>query len=357
MAYGYALHEPGSVPRRIDLDPVPLAEGQVRVRVHGCGLCHTDLGFAFGGVATRHPLPLVLGHEIAGVVEAGPEALVGQAVVIPAVIPCGQCADCRDGFPMICKKQIMPGNDAHGGFASHVVVPAAGLCLVPEAQGDPDRIIGPKGLTLRHLAVVADAVSTPYQAVVRAELRPGDLAVVVGLGGVGGYAAQLSRIFGAAVVGVDVDPHRRELATSLGAVACFDPKALSPRELKQAVAGAARAAGARPNRWKIFECSGVGPGQQTAYGLLVHGATLMVVGFTLEQVNLRLSNLMAFDARALGNWGCAPEHYPAIVALAREGRLDLVSDTEIRPLSTLPEAFEAARHGGAHRRVVFAPEA
>jgi D-arabinose 1-dehydrogenase-like Zn-dependent alcohol dehydrogenase len=176
----------------------PLPEpgpGEVRVRVAGCGLCHTDLGFAFDGVRTRKPLPLVLGHEISGLVEAagaGAEELVGRGVVVPAVIPCGECDDCRAGAPMICTRQVMPGNDIDGGFASHVVVPARGLCVVPGAGEDFDRPLGASGVTLRHLAVIADAASTPYQAVVRSGLQPGDVAIVVGLGGVGGSPAPTS---------------------------------------------------------------------------------------------------------------------------------------------------------------------
>lgn len=256
---------------------------------------------------------------------------------------------------MICKRQIMPGNDLDGGFASHVVLSARGLCPVPEAQGDPDRPLNASGLTLRHLAVVADAVSTPWEAVCRAELEAGDLAVVVGLGGVGGYAAQVARMRGAVVVGLDVDARKREGASALGCAAAFDPRALSGKELRAAVAGVAKQHGARPNRWKIFECSGRAGGQETAFGLLVHGATLSVVGYTMDAVSVRLSNLMAFDARAIGNWGCPPERYPAIVAAAIAGQLDLTTHTEIRPLSALPETFEAVHHGQVARRVVLAP--
>src|SRR5690349_4962001 len=86
-----AAKEPLRAARR-ELDQ--LAPGEVLLEVAGCGICHTDLGFLDHGVRTRHALPLILGHEIAGVVrEAGPgaEERVGQAVVVPAVLPCGDC--------------------------------------------------------------------------------------------------------------------------------------------------------------------------------------------------------------------------------------------------------------------------
>ena len=83
----------------------------------------------------------------------------------------------------------------------------------------------------------------------------------------------------------------------------------------------------------------------------------MVVGFTLETVSVRLSNLMAFDARALGNWGCAPELYPAILEKVLAGRIDVVSHAQLRPLSTIAEVLEDVRAHRVERRVVLVPDA
>src|SRR5512133_776635 len=155
------------------------AAGNVLVEVAGCGVCHTDLGFLYDGVRTHQPLPLALGHEISGrVVQAGAgaESWVGRAVIVPAVIPCGECEQCRRGKGTICAHQKMPGNDIQGGFATHVAVPARGLCPVDETR------LAASGLSLAELSVVADAVTTPYQAVVQAGLAAGQLAVVIGVG-------------------------------------------------------------------------------------------------------------------------------------------------------------------------------
>jgi 6-hydroxycyclohex-1-ene-1-carbonyl-CoA dehydrogenase len=334
-----------------------LTPDDVLVRVAGCGVCHTDLGFLYDGVRTRHPLPLILGHEISGHVEAAGRhyaSLVGRAVVVPAVLPCGDCELCRSGRATICRSQIMPGNDRDGGFATRVVLPGRFLCPVPGAGEDADAPLGAaKGLTLRHLAVVADAVSTAFQAVRRSGLQPGGLAVVVGLGGVGTFAAQLAADAGAAVVGLDVDPRRLEAAGGLGVGLALDPRALPGKELRAQVADFARAAKAPDAGWTIFECSGTPAGQQTAWGLLGYGATLMVVGYTLEAPPLRLSNLMAFDARALGNWGCAPELYAAVLDKVLSGRIDVVSHTALRPLSEIASALDDVRAHRAQRRVVL----
>jgi 6-hydroxycyclohex-1-ene-1-carbonyl-CoA dehydrogenase len=188
---------------RTQVEAFEPGDDQAVVRVVGCGVCHTDLGYLFDGVRTRHPLPLALGHEISGeVVAAGSryQSLVGKAVIVPAVTPCGTCEDCTEGRGAVCRKQVMPGNDVQGGFASHVIVPARGLCLVDVPGALEGRALGKAGATLAELAVIADAVSTPYQAICRSGLSDGDFAIVVGLGGVGGYAAQIAHSIGATVV-------------------------------------------------------------------------------------------------------------------------------------------------------------
>src|SRR5512144_945960 len=111
---------------------------EVVVEIAGCGVCHTDLGYYYDGVRTKHDLPLTLGHEISGrVLDTGANAIwwADRIVIVPAVIPCGTCDPCRRGKPTICSHQQMPGNDIHGGFATHIVIPARGLCAV-----DPDRL-------------------------------------------------------------------------------------------------------------------------------------------------------------------------------------------------------------------------
>jgi 6-hydroxycyclohex-1-ene-1-carbonyl-CoA dehydrogenase len=347
-ASGFRLIEQGGPLR---LDELPLLEpgpGDVVVEVAGCGLCHTDIGFAYGGVPTRHPLPLVLGHEIAGrVVAAGENCSEwqGRSVIVPAVIPCDDCDACRAGRPTICRRQFMPGNDGDGGFASHVLVPARGLCAVPDTL--------PSGVTMPMLSVVADAVSTPFEAIERAEVAPGDLVIFVGVGGVGGFGVQIAAALGAKVVAIDVDDAKLELISKHGAAVTLNARAMSPKDLKNAVREAKKDCGRVG--WKIFETSGTAAGQQTAFGLLDHGAYLGVVGYTPDKVEVRLSNLMAFDATARGNWGCAPEYYPEILGMVLDGRIDLAPFIEQHPLSDVPELFEAARNHKTKRRPVVVP--
>ena len=334
--------------------------GEALIRIAGCGLCHTDLGYLYDGVPTRGPRPLILGHEISGAVEAagaGFEQLVGKAVVVPAVLPCGECALCKAGRFAICKKQVMPGNDCDGGFADRVLLPARWLCPVPGADADDfDARLGEvPGLTLRHLAVVADAVSTAWMSVRRACLRPGDFAVVTGLGGVGSFVAQFAADAGAIVAGLDVDTARRDGATALGVGLALDPRALDAKAVRAALRDFAKSKGCADTEWKIFECSGTTAGQTSAWGLLNPGATLMVVGYTAEPVSVRLSNLMAFDAKAQGNWGCDPGEYPALLERVLSGRVKLVDQVELRPMATLPRGVEEVHGRKAKKRLIFCP--
>jgi 6-hydroxycyclohex-1-ene-1-carbonyl-CoA dehydrogenase len=243
----------------------------------------------------------------------------------------------------------MPGNDIQGGFASHIVVPARGLCPVDEA-----RLAG-AGLSLAEVSVVADALTTPYQAVVRAGVAPGSLAVVVGAGGVGGYCVQVANACGAKVVAIDVDADKLATIGKHGAALTLNARELDGKALKTAIGEFAKRSGLPATEWIIFECSGTAAGQLTAYGLLVHGATLSVVGFTMDKVEIRLSNLMAFDARAIGNWGCPPELYPAALDLVLAGAVQVKPFVETHPLADINRVFEAVHHRDIKRRAVLVP--
>jgi 6-hydroxycyclohex-1-ene-1-carbonyl-CoA dehydrogenase len=330
--------------------------GEALVEVAGCGVCHTDLGFYYDGVPTRHGFPLTLGHEVAGtVVEAGEGAAdwIGKQVVVPAVTPCGVCDTCKSGHGRICPKQIFPGSDVHGGFASHLRIPAVGLCPVPDLT---DPTVNPHGIRLADLSVLADAVSTTYQAIVRSGLEAGDLAVFVGAGGLGSFGVQIAAAMGAHVVAIDVNQDRLNQASRHGAALTLNAGEIDFKELKGGVKGLAKEHGVPTYRHKIFETSGTDTGQTTAFGLIGHGGYLSVVGFTPKKVELRLSNLMAFDATAEGVWGCLPEHYPAIVDMVLAGKIVLGPFIEHRPMSTINDVFTQLHAGTISRRVILTPE-
>ncbi|MGE5503929.1 MAG: 6-hydroxycyclohex-1-ene-1-carbonyl-CoA dehydrogenase [Actinomycetota bacterium] len=335
------------------MDVGTLEAGEVLVAIAGCGVCHTDLDYYYNGVRTNHPLPLALGHEISGrVVDAGAgaESWLGKPVIIPAVIPCGECDLCRRNKGTICRSQKMPGNDLQGGFATHIKVPAKGLCPVDETR------LAAIGMDLAEVSVVADALTTPYQAAVQAGIGEGDLVIVIGAGGVGGYSVQVAAALGAKVVALDIDPKKLEQIGKAGAALALNPKDFpGTRELKKEIGGFAKANGLRQTEWIIMECSGSVPGQQMAFDLMVHGCTICVVGYTFNKAEFRLSNLMAYHARALGNWGCTPDLYPGALELVLSGKVNVKDFVERHPLDSINDIFAAVHDHKLSRRAVLCP--
>ncbi len=349
-ARGLFLTAPGQMELREFERPDP-GPGQVRIRVAGCGVCHTDVTFASGAVRPHHPLPLILGHEVAGIVEAagaGADGWLGRPVIVPAVWPCGRCDLCHAGRDTACQAQTMPGNHVHGGFATHLLAPADLVVPLDDGAEPPS-----DARELAELAVIADAVTTPYQALSRAGLAPGDLAIVIGVGGIGTFGVQLARALGATVAAIDVDPAKLERAARLGARWTFNPTETDGRAIKQRLLGES---GISTARWRIFEMSGTAAGQELAWTLIPPAGTLAVVGFTMDRPAIRLSNLMALDATAFGTWGCSPRHYRTVVELVRSGRIDVRSFVELRPLEDGIDLVTGRVGHLPARRPVLVPE-
>ncbi|MEM2975633.1 MAG: 6-hydroxycyclohex-1-ene-1-carbonyl-CoA dehydrogenase [Candidatus Bathyarchaeia archaeon] len=329
----------------------PLQPGEALVEIAGCGVCHTDLGYFYDGVPTVTKPPLTLGHEISGVVVAGEEKLIGKEVIIPAVMPCNKCPICAAGRGNRCLAQKMPGNSLgiYGGFSSHIPVPAEDLCIV-ENRGD---------FQLAELAVIADAVTTPYQACVRAGLKPGDNVVVVGVtGGVGSYTAQMAKAFGAkTVIGIGRDPEKLERALKYGADYVINSVNKDENAVRNEFRELCKAHGLPSNYgWIIFEVTGTPQGQAIALNLLSFIGKLIVIGFGLQKNEYSISRLMAFDAEIIGTWGCLPKYYPKVLELVLNRTIEIRPFTELRPMSQIREVFEEAHNRKLTKRVVLTPD-
>ncbi len=349
-AHAYQLTTSGKPLELIELPPLEPRPNEVVIQVIGCGVCHTDVGFAYEGIPTRRALPIILGHEICGrVVAAGENASSweGRLVVVPAVIPCGNCVACMAGRPTICRNQFMPGNDGDGGFATHVRVPARGLCAVPEPL--------PTGIRPELLSVIADAVTTPWEAIRRAKVGPDDVTIFVGAGGIGGFGVQIASSLGAAVAAIDIDQEKLDLASKHGATCAINSANLDDKSVKTVVRKFAKDSGRHGIGLKIFEMSGTTSGQQIAFDLLDFGGYLGIVGYTAKKVEIRLSNLMALDATARGNWGCPPDQYPAALDLVLKGRIAVQPYVEEHSLENAPAVFDAVARKAIRRRVILKP--
>ncbi len=333
--------------------PVPsLSADEVLVQVAGCGVCHTDLGYFYDGIPTVQKPPLTLGHEISGMVVAGDEKWIGKEVIIPAVMPCRNCVLCETGRGNRCLAQKMPGNSLgiYGGFSSHIPVPSVDLCEVKNGGGIP----------LAHLAVVADAGTTPYQAAKRADLQPGDRVIIVGVtGGVGVYMAQTAKALGAqTVIGIARNPEKLQRALNYGADFVINSKDKAPRDVRNEFREICKQNGLEAGfGWKIFEVTGTKGGQEVALELLSFTGKLIVIGFGMAKNEYSISRLMAFDAEIIGTWGCLPEYYPIVLDMVLSKKIDIEPFVEVRPMSQIQSVFEEVHKAGSPaKRIVLEPD-
>lgn len=341
-------------PGKLERTSVPapdLKAGEVLVEIAGCGVCHTDLGYFYDGVPTVNKPPLTLGHEISGRVVAGEKDWLGKEVIVPAVMPCNNCPICAAGRGNRCLAQKMPGNSLgfYGGFSGHIPVPAANLCAI-ENRGE---------MPLERLAVVADAITTPYQAVTRADVQKGDRVIVVGAtGGVGTYVVQIAKAFGSAsVIAIDVNQEKLERSLQYGADLIINSANKDVEQVRNEFRALCKEHGLPHNYgWKIFDVTGAKAGQEISLALLSFIGKLIWVGFSTNINEYSLSRLMAFDAEIIGTWGCLPKHYPTALQMVLDGRIKIEPFVETRPMSAIQETFEAAHAGKLTKRVVLTPD-
>ncbi|MDF9408858.1 6-hydroxycyclohex-1-ene-1-carbonyl-CoA dehydrogenase [Pelotomaculum isophthalicicum JI] len=345
----WQMIEPGKL-MRTSIDVPDLKAGEVLVEVAGCGVCHTDVGYFYDGVPTVTKPPLTLGHEIAGRVVAGVEGLIGKEVIIPAVLPCNNCPICASGRGNRCLKQAMPGNSLgiYGGFASHIPVPAEDLCVVHDR----------KGLPLEFLAVVADAITSPYQAAKRANIQDGDIVVITGAtGGLGVYMTQIAASMGAKeVIAIARNKEKLERSLEFGATHTISTQDKSIKDVRDEFRAYSKSKKLPSYGIKIFECTGTKIGQEISLELLTFVSKLLIVGFGTSKSEFMFSRLMAFDAEVIGTWGCPPKYYPEVLQLVLDEKIKVAPFVDIRPMSQIEDAFKASHAGNLMKRIVLTPD-
>jgi propanol-preferring alcohol dehydrogenase len=204
------LVQPGQ-PLELQEGPLPSpGPHDVLVRVRAAGICHSDAHYR-AGKSRVHPLPLTLGHEVAGLVEqVGGEVKnfrPGDRVCLHYLATCGECEFCRGNNEQFCPTGQMIGKYRDGGYAEFILMPARSVFPLP------DSIPFPQG------AIMMCSSATSLHALSKARLVAGETIAVFGVGGLGVSAIQLAKAFGAsAVFAVDINPRKLELAQRLGAV-------------------------------------------------------------------------------------------------------------------------------------------
>ncbi len=354
------LHEFGQplVIEELELDP-PKA-GEVAVRMAASGVCHSDLHVALG----THPtlLPVVLGHEGAGVVEEVGSGVVGlrpgDHVLLTWLPYCGHCRECARGWPNRCENTAWydatledgtcrfhsGGRPVHhyntSSFAERSVVPARTAVKV-----DPS-------LALGELALMGCAVMTGVGAVLNtARVRPGDTVAVVGCGGVGLNVVQGARIAGATrIIAIDLVASKLELARELGATDLIDAGDCDPVGAVRELIGAGVD--------HAFEALGRTETIETAIAVTGRGGQALLIGMASPDARVELDALtMTLEERCVrGSWygSCVPlRDIPLLVELYRDGRLRLEPMITTCGLDDVNDAFRRMQAGETARSVII----
>ncbi len=317
----------------LKVEEVPTPEpgvGEILVKVAACGVCHTDLHYIDHGIPTFKKPPMILGHECSGTVAGIGEGVgnwkIDDRVLLPAVLSCGTCKMCRMGRENICDNMRMFGNHVDGAYAEYVLAPAKDALPVPEE------------VPLIEGSIIADAISTPFHAVVnRGNVKAGDWVAIFGCGGVGINCVQVAAAVGASVIAIDMVPEKLEIAKSLGAQATINPNEVErvDKEIRKITGGGVDVA---------FEAIGNPRTIEAAYSTIRKGGLCVVVGYTHKTVDLPASKLMFFEQAIIGSLGCRPVDYPRIIELARTGAIkvkELVTGSF--GLDSINDAFELLR--------------
>jgi len=300
-----AVFKEPNKPLCIEEIPTPAPEeGEILVKVVACGVCHTDLHYIDHGVTTFKKPPLVLGHEASGIVEiCGKIFYKGQRVLIPAVLTCGICKSCLESRENVCQNMIMPGNHMDGAFAQFIKVPEKDIILMPDE------------IPLEEGCIIADAISTPYHAVVnRAKVQDGERVLVLGCGGVGINVVQIAVLQGAEVIACDIDENKLEIALELGAKDVFNPDKVPVKDFLKQNGGAVDVA---------FEVIGKPETIEAAYKSLGLTGRLCVVGYTNQNITINPAKIMFYEQEIIGSIGCRPLDYYEILKLVKEGKIKL----------------------------------
>ena len=201
------VRRPLELRERVAREP---AAHEVRVRVRAAGICHSDAHYR-AGLSPMGPLPLTLGHEIAGVVDRVGAAVrglpEGERVCLHYLLTCGECAHCHGGRESFCAEAAMLGHHVDGGFAEAITVPARNVVRLPDS------------IPFEHGAIMMCSSATALHALRKGRFKTGETVAVFGTGGLGISAVQLARGLGArAVFAVDIRADKLAAAARLGAV-------------------------------------------------------------------------------------------------------------------------------------------
>jgi alcohol dehydrogenase, propanol-preferring len=325
-------------PLVIEDRPVPEpGPGQVVVRMEASGLCHTDIHAANGDWPVTPTVPFIPGHEGVGIVTAAGDGVtspqIGQRVAVPWLgYACGTCRYCLTGWETLCLAQRNTGYSVDGCYAEYFLAEAAFATPVPA------------GLDPREAAPLTCAGVTTYKAVKVGHVRPGDLVVISGIGGLGHLALQYAKIFGGTVAAVDITDEKLKLASELGADIVIDARDEDPSEVLQDHGGADVAIGLAVDDRSFA----------TAYAGLRRGGRLVLVALPASgTLSIPVFDTVLNGTSVIGSIVGTRADLVEVLALHAVGRTRVSYET--RPLAAVNEAIAEVLHGQARARLVLEP--
>jgi (R,R)-butanediol dehydrogenase / meso-butanediol dehydrogenase / diacetyl reductase len=313
-----------------DTEPDPPGPGMVRIDVAYTGICGTDLHIAHGAMDHRVSVPAVIGHEMSGrigEVGAGVEGwAVGDPVTVMPLAWCGQCPACLAGHSHVCHRLVFIGIDSTGAMQNSWTVPAGVLVRLPA------------DLPLDEAALI-EPTAVAVHDVRRSRLAVGEYAVVIGAGPVGLLIAKVAQAAGADVLVLELDPHRRAVAATLG-LSTVDPAGTDVAQLVRDRTGGAGAAVA-------FEVSGSASGVRAASDVLAVRGRLVVVAIHPKGCEVDLHRVFWRELELIGVRVYERADFEEAVRLVAgkvvpAGRLI----SRVVPLEQVAEAFSALESGG-----------
>lgn len=304
-------------PRDIRYEDYPEPElgssNGVILQVEKCSICGSDLhmyhGDNIGSANYGADIPkFCVGHEFTGeVVDVGPDVhrfKVGDKVLAAGGAGCGQCATCKTGNGYACSKATAFGlsDQLNGGQAELVNVPNADITLsaIPEGVSDEQAVL------------LTDGMATAYFGITRANIKPGSIVAIVGLGPIGLIGVELAFILGAShVYAIDPVAERRKHAESLGAVAITPEDAMA--KIKEETQG--------HGATSVFEASGVKPAIDLAVNLTAPGGTASFIGLPQGGASLNMMTILYKDITIRAGICPVPDMWRNLIPLLQTGRL------------------------------------
>ena len=326
-------------PLKIEDIPTPeIGPEEALIKIAACGVCHTDLHY-LEGVPTFKKPPLILGHEASGIVTKVGEKVTkvkeNDRVLIPPVLTCGTCYNCRIGRENLCRNIVMIGNSIDGAYAEYTKIPAKDLIKLPTE------------IPLEEASIISDAMSTPFHALKnRANVRPGDSVVIYGVGGVGLNAVQIAVALGAFVIAVDKVEEKLQHARDLGASETINVDVENPvKAVRRITGGGADVA---------VEAIGIPEVMRMAYDSVRWGGRAVIVGYSHKDLTISAARLMFREIEIYGSLGCRIVDFPPLVDMIRRGKLKLLVSNKM-PLDQINVALEMLKKGKIRTRAIVIP--